>query len=1022
MAFHRSCICLAPLLIAALLIAGSAAATRADEGDDQFAVAAGHYAQKRWPLAVAEFQTFLKEFPRHPQADQSVFFLAEAQLQTGRSEEAGSHFRQYLNRQPDGKFVRPALFRSGEAAYLAGKSDLAKADLTRFRSTYPQDKLNAYVLPYLGDVALGQGDVKAAVRHFRAGLSEFPQGRLLEDCRFGLARALERQGHSEQAEALYQAVAAKPRHPLADDARCHLGILQYSAGKHAEAIATFAAFETTLADSPWQSNARLGHGWALRNLGRLEDAKAMFEKITADAKVGVEAWYWLGVVQRTEEDWIAAAASMKAAAEAAGPAHRRIHDIYFHAGDCLLRAGKPAEAVEQFNRVTASGADGNEWIDDALYGKLQAALELKQYEDVDRVAAEFERRFPQGSLKSDVHRVLARSLLQQKRHAEAVKLIEPLVALKILDRQGMQDRYLLALAFQAVKRYEDALAVLLPVLDSATPSESMKYGQLRSDALLVQGSLLVAMQKYTEAAEPLEAFLAAKPTGDGAAKPRGELAICYARTQRFDRAKTVYAELLERHPGHPVILPTIEQLAEAAYDAEDADWASKLFERLRSESGSAEYLWKGLSGLAWSQLKAGELAESAATFQELLDADPPAEMAAEAALARGNILQRLGRSDAAIAMYDLVVDGHPQTPQHPQAMLAAARLRDALQQDQESAALYQRLAKQYADGAEMDAVLYEWAWVLDELGKIDESSGLFERLRQEHPQSRYRADATYRLARRTYVAGDYARANELVLEVLAGKPDEKLQEDTLDLRGHLAVASHDWEHVEEAFGDLIGQFPESPKRLVAEYYIAEAAYMRKDYDEAARQFDRLARQIPGRQEAWLAIVPLRHAQALAHLKRWHEASEVAAKIEAAYPNFAQQFEADYLIGRCLAAEADLQGARDAYAKVIRSPTGAKTETAAMAQLMIAETYWHQKNFTAALQEYLRVEILYAYPTWQALALLQAGKCHQQLGQWQQAAELYARLLKVYPNEDAAKEASQRLKTPPKMLSEAGQPE
>ena len=104
------------------------------------------------------------------------------------------------------------------------------------------------------------------------------------------------------------------------------------------------------------------------------------------------------------------------------------------------------------------------------------------------------------------------------------------------------------------------------------------------------------------------------------------------------------------------------------------------------------------------------------------------------------------------------------------------------------------------------------------------------------------------------------------------------------------------------------------------------------------------------------------------------------------PNFEQQYEVDYLLGRCLANQADFEAARQAYNKVIRSAAGAKTETAAMAQWMIGETYFHQKNYEAALREYLRLEILYAYPEWQAAALLQAGKCHERLGEAKEAAE------------------------------------
>jgi len=406
--FRRSCAVLLLALAAVLAVFP----TWADEADDSFAVAMGHYAVKRWRLAAEEFQAFLERYPNHPKADRCTFLLAEAMLQLGNHEQASRGFRQYLEREPDGEFARPALFRAGEAAYMAGKFDSAKRLLMRFHSQYPSDKLNAFVLTYLGDIAMAEEAPAAAAGHFRRCLEQFPDGRLQDDCRFGLARALEKQNQNQQAEQLYQAVAAKPQNPLADDAQFHLAVLQYTMGKHAEAVETFSAFETSLVKSPWRAKARLGRGWALMKLDRLDEAETIFRSIVNVAQVALDGRYWLGMVQREQENWAAAAKTLMdtaEAAKAADPGDSRIPVLHFYAGDALRRAGELKTAGEQFDLVLECEAAGNDWTDDALLGKTLAALEADDHKGVDQAAAEFNKRCPYSPLRADLRRALARS-------------------------------------------------------------------------------------------------------------------------------------------------------------------------------------------------------------------------------------------------------------------------------------------------------------------------------------------------------------------------------------------------------------------------------------------------------------------------------------------------------------------------------------------------------------------------------------------------------------------------------------
>lgn len=742
----------------ALAVSVFAADLRANDADDQYAVATGHYVREQWKLAVEEFQTFLKNFPNDRRASQSVFLCGEALLQLGKLEDARQDFQQYLRREPGGKYVRPALFRSGEAAYLAGNFAAAKPDLEAFLAKYPDDNLNAYVFAYLGDIAFNADADIVADSHFREGLKRFPNGPMQNDCRLGVARIL-----------------------------------------------------------------------------------------------------------------------------------------------------------------------------------------LKQ------------------------------------------------------------------------KRYDDAAAAVRPVVDGAK-------GSVQADAQLVYGSALLALKRYADAVGPLDAFLRSNPSGDTAAKALGALAVCHAKLGHLDKAKRYYADLLRGYAQHPVVLPTTEQLAETAYAANDATWSAELSARLPTVGKSSDYQWKGKLGLAWSQYKQGKLVEAASAFDDVLKHNPPESVAIEASMARGRILEKLGQDESALTIYGVIVEKYPTSRQHADALLAAAQLCEKLKQPAQAASLYQRFAKQYPQASNIDAVIYQWAWALQEAGKSDDAAQMFGRLYAEFPKSPYWADATCRLAQRSYAARDYDRGLKLLDQLINMKPASEtpagdsaaIREHAMFLRGQTLAAQGDWPKAREGFEAMLKEFPKTQRRLAAEFGIAEDLYRRGDRVAAAQAFDRLAEQLPRNHEPWMAMIPLRRAQLLARQNQWAEAQAIAAKIATEFPNFDQQYEVDYLLGRCLANRADFDGARQAYARVIRSSAGAKSETAAMAQWMIGESYLHQKNYEIALREFSRLEILYAYPVWQAGALLQAGKCHELLGDAKSAVDQYQRILKSYGNTSFAAEAAERLKKLGKM--------
>jgi cellulose synthase operon protein C len=686
----------------------------ANEADDQYAVAAGHYAAQRWGLAVDEFRGLIKDHPDDPKSVKATFFLGEALVQLRKYDEARAEFQRFLARDPESPNAPQALFRAGESALLAGNRGAAREALEQFCAKHSDDKLNSFALMYLGQIAAAEKDWATAAKTF---------AKLLE---------------------------AEPSHPLAAKIRYQLADAQFQAGDFAAAIATLESTETS---------------------------------------------------------------------------------------------ARPA-------------ADG-----------------------------------------------------------------------KTADSPSAETGYLLALAYQGAKRDAEALAVLDKLSRTATGEQAEKIK-------LARASSLVATEKFAAAADLLEAYLNSQPNGQFSDRALGQLAVCQLHTGDNDKAAATFDRLLERLPAGPA--------------------------------------------------------------------------AVEAAWNRGQVLERLKRFDAALASYQGIIDKHASSERLEDALLAAARLHSQLHQDPQAIELYERFLRERSASSQIDAARYGLAWALRDAGKRPESDEQFQKLHDDFRTSRFWNDTTFRLADDAFQAKKADRAEQLVEELIAAKPADDILQHALYLEGQLAAAAEKWDRVATVMAQLAHDHPDSPLRLPAEYWVAEAAYRQNRFDEAGKRFAALGDQIGGRKEKWLAMIPLRQAQVLAQQKRWADALAIAERIEAEWPDFSEQYEVDYLLGRAAAAQADFEAARKRYLKVVRSAVGGKTETAAMAQWMIGESYFHQENYEAAVREYLRVEILYPYPRWQAAALLQAGKCQETLGRWKDAAELYARLIKVYSNTEFTEEATRRL--------------
>lgn len=774
------CVQKALRIAACLSIGVTGNAALAEPGDDHYAAAARFYSDQQWQSAADSFRGFRTEFPNHQRVPDATFFTAEALLQLKQYIKGREEFLSFVASAPEHEYVNRARFRAAEALFLHGDQAAAAQELRAFGDEHPRDTFAAHTLAYRAEIALRAGENAEAEAIYQQILKQFPDGPLLQESRFGIARVMEASEYLDEAVKRYREVAAHRSISVAPQAALRAGVLLYRQQEYEQASEVLASFETDFANHALQHEARYWIGMSALDAGNAQDAAKVFETASRDATdSAVLPGLRFGL------------AKSKSALEDQSAAHM-LHE----------------EVVETWPQSM--------WAEDSLYILLRDSAQSGDVQTFDRLAAKQHKIATTSELSPRITRLIAREALRRQQ----------------LDRAA------------------EAFAVL-------------------------------------------------------------------GRTSTNDAAK--------------------------------------------------------------------------------------------AAILRARSLEQADQPDAAVAAYRRAMIDFGGSNEGAIAMFEGAKLQDELGQDREAADLLQKLLADYPEFARRDAAIYQLGWALYDLQQFDRADAAFEQLLREFPQSNLRHDALYRLAEQAFADSRFAQVDRWLALLLNEEPQPVLLGHALYLQGQAAAEQLDWAAVTPPMRRILNDMPDHPNWLPANFWIAEANFREGNLDRAAVDFGSLAEATLELDAHWVPMVSLRVAQVAAHQKRWGDAVHTARKISQRFPDFPQQHEADYLIGRSLSALGRFSEARDAFSRVVRSRTGSQTETAAMAQWMIGESFFHQKEYRHALRSYQRVNRLHSYPRWHSASLLQTGKCQEALGDSDAAIKSYVQLIQRYPESEFSEAASARLR-------------
>lgn len=331
-------------------------------------------AQGSYVAAAERFRRILADYPQAPQAQEALFFVAEAQHFAAEFTAATASYRRYLELFPDAAHRPTASYRLAglllEAGDVAGARRLAAeleaklepegagaAGVGGAAGGAPAPGRDPAAVALLsGDVHAAAGDWPAAVTAYEAGLAVAVAPRRRQVLAFNLALALVENGAPRQAIVNFEEAAAGPDPAISEVALYERMRLLAGAGRLAAAAAALEQFLERFPDSErlpaaegllMEVQERAGdHQGLLETLDRI----AARRRLTAPEELrrGI-ALLWLG-------DDVAALGHLARSAAELPPAARA--ESQYRIGAVYARRGEYARAAPFFSEALAAAGGG----------------------------------------------------------------------------------------------------------------------------------------------------------------------------------------------------------------------------------------------------------------------------------------------------------------------------------------------------------------------------------------------------------------------------------------------------------------------------------------------------------------------------------------------------------------------------------------------------------------------------------------------------------------------------------------
>lgn len=336
-----------------------AGAAGRERSDARYALGLCQSRLEQYDPAADTFSALLHDDPNYAAADKVLRELAVVQEMQDDLAAAADSLRRLAKQHPASPLAAEALFHAGELELEQERTREAAICFDGAMRKAGKTPLAEKAAYHLGRAWFDQGEFEKARQTFAYQRAQFPRGPLADDAAFMLGEALVEQGKFAAAVAEY----GKVRHP-ADGELAPLALLHWARAdarqkRFGASLATLERAVRTFPKSEHLAELLIEQAWATQNIGKLDAARAIYERVAemAEGELAARARFMVGDILAAQKQYAPAIENFTKTAYGYSAPHWQAL-AYYEAGRCHEALSQPADARKMYQELLDQFPDG----------------------------------------------------------------------------------------------------------------------------------------------------------------------------------------------------------------------------------------------------------------------------------------------------------------------------------------------------------------------------------------------------------------------------------------------------------------------------------------------------------------------------------------------------------------------------------------------------------------------------------------------------------------------------------------